>query len=296
MSIATEIQRLQQAKSDLKTSIQAKGVTVSSEAKLDDYPDLVDSIQTGGDTSAYIDWFEGNTNIIPNGPTELRSYSFCGQQDKNRFPISTVSIPPSVTHLNSYCFYNFNYGGYSDQSIIIPDTVTSVDSYCFYNVGTPNRGMSITMTGVTELTDTMFRYSYLSGWPIINPSITEFPHMCFYNCNFIEANSSTELVMQIPSQIKTIKDYCFYECDMKTLIIPDTVETISANRTFASNYLNIFKFLSPIPPTLIDSHHQMFYTSGLKIYVPDEAVDTYKSTDVFSIYASYIHPASEMPA
>ena len=48
MSIASEISRLQTAKADLKTSIESKGVTVPASAKLDDYSDYVDSIQTGG--------------------------------------------------------------------------------------------------------------------------------------------------------------------------------------------------------------------------------------------------------
>ena len=48
MAISDEITRLQSAKSALKTSIEGKGVTVSSDATLDDYPALVDSIETGG--------------------------------------------------------------------------------------------------------------------------------------------------------------------------------------------------------------------------------------------------------
>lgn len=48
MSIATEITRLQNAKSALATSIGNKGVTVPAATKLDGYAALVDSIQTGG--------------------------------------------------------------------------------------------------------------------------------------------------------------------------------------------------------------------------------------------------------
>lgn len=48
MSIATEITRLQTAKSDLKTAIENKGVTVSSEALISDYADYVDEIEGGG--------------------------------------------------------------------------------------------------------------------------------------------------------------------------------------------------------------------------------------------------------
>lgn len=48
MSIATEIQRLLQAKADIKTSIEAKGVSVAANATLDDYSEAVDQIQQGG--------------------------------------------------------------------------------------------------------------------------------------------------------------------------------------------------------------------------------------------------------
>lgn len=48
MAISDEITRLQSAKSALKTSIEGKGVTVPSSAKLEDYPALVDSIEAGG--------------------------------------------------------------------------------------------------------------------------------------------------------------------------------------------------------------------------------------------------------
>lgn len=49
MSIASELNRLLQAKSDLATSIENKGVTVPASATLDDYPALVDQIQQGGE-------------------------------------------------------------------------------------------------------------------------------------------------------------------------------------------------------------------------------------------------------
>lgn len=47
MSIASEIQRLQSAKADLKTAIEAKGVTVPSNATIDTYDDYIAQI-TGG--------------------------------------------------------------------------------------------------------------------------------------------------------------------------------------------------------------------------------------------------------
>ena len=51
MSIKTQVQRLEQAKADLKASIEGKGVAVPEGSKLDAYPALVSGIQTGVDTS-----------------------------------------------------------------------------------------------------------------------------------------------------------------------------------------------------------------------------------------------------
>lgn len=48
MSIADEISRIQGAKADLRTSIQAKGVSVPADALIDAYPDYVDAISGGG--------------------------------------------------------------------------------------------------------------------------------------------------------------------------------------------------------------------------------------------------------
>ena len=47
MSIATEITRIQNAKSAIKTSIEGKGVTVPSSTTLDGYSTLIDSISSG---------------------------------------------------------------------------------------------------------------------------------------------------------------------------------------------------------------------------------------------------------
>jgi hypothetical protein len=53
MSIANELNRLLQAKSDLATSIAAKGVTVPAATTIDGYAALVDQIQQGGGTLPY---------------------------------------------------------------------------------------------------------------------------------------------------------------------------------------------------------------------------------------------------
>lgn len=67
MSVADEILRLQQAKSDLATSIENKGVTVPAATTLDGYAALVDQIQQGGSSLPYdaeIEYVETNGSVL----------------------------------------------------------------------------------------------------------------------------------------------------------------------------------------------------------------------------------------
>lgn len=48
MSISSEIERIQSAKSDIITAIENKGVTVPAGAAIDELPELIDSIPSGG--------------------------------------------------------------------------------------------------------------------------------------------------------------------------------------------------------------------------------------------------------
>ena len=72
MSIATEITRIQGAKADLKTAIEAKGVTVPSETLISGYAALVDQISGGGgipDSDGLVDL------TIVNGDQTTASFS-----------------------------------------------------------------------------------------------------------------------------------------------------------------------------------------------------------------------------
>ncbi len=78
MSISTEISRLQQAKSDLATSITNKGVTVPAATTIDGYAALVDQIQQGGlPYDSKIEYLRAtgtqyiNTGIVPNLNTQV---------------------------------------------------------------------------------------------------------------------------------------------------------------------------------------------------------------------------------
>lgn len=115
MSIASEITRLQGAKASLKTSIEAKGVTVPAATKLDGYPALVDQIQQGG--GGIVE--EKNVNFYDYDGELVYSYS------KADF-LALNEMPANPTH-DGLTAQGWNW--------TLSDAKTYVTSYDYLNIG-----------------------------------------------------------------------------------------------------------------------------------------------------------------
>ena len=131
MSIATEISRIQSAKADIKTAIEAKGVTVPSSATVDTYDDYVSQISGGGggitmpsnlSAATLNDYGLLKSAAIKSGVTNIGVHAF-----NNCRSLTSVTIPNSVTTIGDFAFYYCN----SLTSIEIPNSVTSIDKYAF---------------------------------------------------------------------------------------------------------------------------------------------------------------------
>ena len=83
--ISTELQRIIQAKADIVTSIENKGVTVPAGTKIDDLDDYVDQIQQGGggDTGEY--FYIENTTQVTSGYSA--SFKIADTGNKGSFTI-----------------------------------------------------------------------------------------------------------------------------------------------------------------------------------------------------------------
>lgn len=178
MSIASEISRIQSAKTDIREAIEAKGVTVPESEHIDTYPNYISQIQQGGggtsevpanlESWAYDDWgivtsatttagtgsfgtvFNGNEalkDIVIKGYTALDNGAFQGCTS-----LTGITIPNSVTSLGASCFANCR----SLKGIIIPSGVTSLGSSCF-SYCTSLTGVTIP-SGVTSLESFCFQF------------------------------------------------------------------------------------------------------------------------------------------
>lgn len=131
MSIATEITRLQTAKADIKTAIEAKGVTVPSTATLDTYDTYVSQISGGGGTNYLADYAAGtlsgaitSTQLGTSMGANMPMY-FLNKQNN----ITSVDLTGTgCTTIAFECCVNCT----GLTNAIIPATVTTIGEHLFY--------------------------------------------------------------------------------------------------------------------------------------------------------------------
>ena len=155
-TIAQNIARIQQAKEDLATAIEAKGVTVPSATTIDGYATLVGQIQTGGggtdysqqyltfksmdggDISCYFtrDGYNGQAGDLywsPDNGTTWNQYGFSFQEEIGGSGCQTVILKGDLTNcdggnMNSYGIgsFSFNSIGFNTDKVIIEGNIMSL--------------------------------------------------------------------------------------------------------------------------------------------------------------------------
>ena len=134
MSISTEIQRLQGAKADIKSAIEAKGVTVSSSLKLDGYASKIAEIPTEGGTEAP----ENDVNFYDYTGFRVASYTIAQAKALTQAEYNAI-VPPTHQGLT---FQEWNWSlsdiqSYNRRFIDIGANYVPTDGKCHIKVQIP---------------------------------------------------------------------------------------------------------------------------------------------------------------
>ncbi len=123
---------------------------------------------------------------------------------------------------------------------------------------------------------------------------TSIPYYTFQNVSF-----SCDIVF--PSTIKSLGNYCFYGGGCRNLTIPANVTTLNnecfgelSSTPISDCILRTVVFESETPPNINNKvFPAQLVGNGLKIYVPDNALETYKAVANLERYVTCIYPMSE---
>ncbi|MBR5822426.1 MAG: leucine-rich repeat protein [Alistipes sp.] len=213
---------------------------------------------------------------IPDSVTRIGMYAFDGCRGEL---IVNCNIPAGASYLSG-AFYGSKF-----TSVTIGSGVTTIGDYAFYNCD------SLTSVTIPNSVTTIGRDAFYgcTGELIVNcniPSASNSYDGAFYSSKFTSVT--------IGSGVTTIGDYAFYYCSSLTSVtIPDSVTTIGDYAFYICDSLTSVYCKATTPPVAILSEFGWWSAfsnnvSDLKIYVPMDSVEAYKSAEGWSIYADAI--------
>lgn len=137
-------------------------------------------------------------------------------------------------------------------------------------------------SGIHTIGNSAFTNSVSLAFINLPNGVTSLGDSVFRNClNFRYIN--------IPNSLTTIPDYCFYNCDGLTDIELHSGITSIGDYAFNScSSIYSMTLHSTVPPT-IGANTLTLTSSNLKIYVPSESVNAYKTATNWSTYANKIY-------
>lgn len=267
-TINDELTRIENAKADIATAIGNKGVTVPANAKIDDFADLIDAIQTGGGRP---NLQSKSVSITTNGTTNVVA-------DSGYDGLSSVEVNVSVESYFSL-FKNLLEDNLTDA--VIPDGITEIRNHALRGLSTmttltiPN---SVTSLGQYAVYDNDNLITVNGGTGLISLG-----NYCFYGC----ANLKNVYL----KSIEIIGGYSFDSCAALTsIVLPSSINNIQAY-SFRNTNLTTLVIKATTPPTIRSTswlNNTPIANGNGYIYVPNSVVNDYKNANNWTNLASQI--------
>ncbi len=200
--MATLSQNITQAISDfddIKTAIQAKGVTVASGTPTSDYDSLIASIPSGDDNLL--------KGIIQRTATAL-------------------NIPNGTTIIGTYAFYH----GSTLDSVVIPDSVVTIDKYAFAacsHISTLTIG-----SGVRTIEESAFQSAFSLSHIVIPGTVQTIGKNAITGNEFLES-------ITVQNGVTTLGNGAFKNnTRLNTVYLPNSITSIGTQIFYLASYLN----------------------------------------------------------
>lgn len=219
--------------------------------------------------------------------------------------LTSVTIPTSVTSIDWSAFSKCT----SFTSISIPNSVSTLGESVFFDCRKLN---SVTLgSGLRSIGSQAFAQCYRLTNIVIPNGVTTIGYRVFENCSGLTSvtlpsgltsieegmfDSSSLTGLTIPSTVTSIGTWVFGYCKrINSITIPQNVTSIGDYVFYACDNLTSLRVNATTPPTLGEKAFYKNDTSiinSIRIYVPSQSVNAYKSASGWSEYASRIQAIS----
>ena len=216
-------------------------------------------------------WYNSETTAVDmQSDPELKNVTIIANEAFRNRSLKSIVLPNNLTKIGNYAFADNQL-----TSVTIPNRVTSIGDLAFND----NRLTSVTIpNSVTEIGGWAFANNPLTSVTIPN-SVTSIGQSAFAR------NKLTSVT--IPNSVTSIGQSAFESNKLTSVTIPNSVTKIG-EWAFSNNNLTSVTIHAVNPPT---ADRGIFgYNSSLKIYVPVQSVNAYKTAEGWKDYADKIFP------
>lgn len=250
---------------------------------------------------------------FPEGVTTVRKYAFYENANKVR-----IRFTPDIKKIDEYAFHNAKNFSFENFEVMPLETISSF-GFAYCNVEAFNATQltdSIKVIGSSAFLDSCgeglsYRFpdslqtlgpavykknsrTLAENLDVSNLSVTTLPAHLFYYLAF-----NCDLV--VPSSVRNIDSYFNYGGSFKNVVFPSGLKNIYTcafgtynSDALSNHYISTITFLGETPPSISsDAFSVQDITNGVKVYVPDNAIEAYKAKNNFSMFGDQIYPMSQ---